>query len=49
MADIHDAFGDPNVKAIIAGIGGYNTNQLLKSIDYSLIKNNPKIFVGIVI
>ncbi|MCA1027247.1 S66 peptidase family protein [Cytobacillus kochii] len=46
VADIHDAFGDPNVKAIIAGIGGYNTNQLLKSIDYSLIKNNPKVFCG---
>lgn len=46
VEDIHDAFGDKNVKAVITVIGGYNSNQLLKYIDWDLIKNNPKIFCG---
>jgi len=46
IGDLHDAFGDKNVKAIITVIGGFNSNQLLKYIDWSLIKNNPKIFCG---
>lgn len=44
--DLHEAFLDKNVKAIFTVIGGYNSNQLLKYIDYELIKNNPKIFCG---
>lgn len=44
--DIHDAFLDKNVKAIITVIGGYNVNQLLRSIDYSIIKSHPKIIMG---
>ncbi|MDD4289932.1 MAG: LD-carboxypeptidase, partial [Patescibacteria group bacterium] len=44
--DIHDAFSDENVKAILTVIGGFNSNQLLKYLDYNLIKNNPKIFCG---
>ncbi len=46
IKDIHDAFGDKNVKAILTAIGGFNSNQLLKRIDYNLIKNNPKIICG---
>ncbi len=46
IEDIHDAFADKNVKAIMTVIGGYNSNQLLDYIDYDLIKNNPKILVG---
>lgn len=44
--DLHDAFRDTNVKAILTVIGGFNSNQLLTHIDYELIKNNPKIFCG---
>lgn len=44
--DLHEAFGDKNVKGIITVIGGFNSNQLLKYIDWDLIKNNPKIFLG---
>lgn len=44
--DLHDAFNDKNVKAILTVIGGYNSNQLLSSLDYPLIKNNPKILCG---
>lgn len=44
--DIHTAFLDKNVKAIITATGGYNVNQLLKYIDYNIIKENPKIICG---
>lgn len=46
VEDLHDAFADPKVKGIITAIGGYNSNQLLKYIDYSLIAANPKVFCG---
>jgi len=46
IEDLHDAFRDENVKLIITVIGGFNSNQLLKYIDYNLIKNNPKIICG---
>lgn len=46
VEDLHEAFGDKNVKAILTVVGGYNVNQLLDYIDYDLIKNNPKILCG---
>ncbi|XKG86951.1 LD-carboxypeptidase [Sutcliffiella horikoshii] len=46
IKDLHDAFKDNNVKAILTSIGGYQANQLLSYIDYDLIRNNPKIFCG---
>lgn len=46
LEDLHEAFQDKNVKAIFTVIGGSNANQLLKYIDYDLIKRNPKIFSG---
>lgn len=46
VEDLHDAFRDKNVKAIITVIGGFNSNQLLKYLDWDLIRNNPKIFCG---
>lgn len=46
LTDLHEAFADPEVKAILSVIGGFNANQLLDGIDYSLIRNNPKIFCG---
>ncbi|KKQ87859.1 MAG: muramoyltetrapeptide carboxypeptidase [Parcubacteria group bacterium GW2011_GWF2_38_8] len=46
VQDLHEAFLDPKVKAILTVIGGFNSNQLLKYIDWNIIKNNPKIFCG---
>jgi len=46
IEDLHKAFSDKNVKAVLTVIGGFNSNQLLKYIDWNLIKNNPKIFCG---
>ncbi|MGE7759824.1 S66 peptidase family protein [Peribacillus sp. NPDC097895] len=46
IEDLHEAFRDPNVKGIFTAIGGYNANQLLRYIDYDLIKENPKVLMG---
>jgi muramoyltetrapeptide carboxypeptidase len=44
--DIHQMFCDKNVKAIFCLRGGYGAFRLLDKIDYKIIRNNPKIFVG---
>ncbi len=46
VADLHDAFTDPSVKGVFAVRGGWNANQLLQYIDWSLVRANPKIFCG---
>lgn len=46
VSDLHEAFSDKNIKGVFAAIGGYNSNQLLRYLDWELIKKNPKIFVG---
>lgn len=46
LEDLHYMFSKKAVKAIICARGGYGTPRLLNRIDYSLIKKNPKIFVG---
>ena len=46
IEDLHDAFVDPNVKAIITVIGGFNSNQLLRYLDWNLIRKHPKILCG---
>lgn len=47
LNDIHKAFADKEVKAVIMSIGGESANQLLDGLDFDLIKKNPKIFSGI--
>ncbi|MBM3793971.1 MAG: LD-carboxypeptidase [Acidobacteria bacterium] len=46
IADLHEAFSDPAVKAVLPIGGGYGTMQILERIDYALIRRNPKIFTG---
>ncbi|MFD1019588.1 S66 peptidase family protein [Thalassobacillus hwangdonensis] len=46
LADLHDAFRNPAIKAIFCANGGYGTAKLAPKIDYELIRNNPKIFWG---
>jgi muramoyltetrapeptide carboxypeptidase LdcA involved in peptidoglycan recycling len=46
VEDFHEAFSDKNVKAVLTVIGGFNANQILRYLDWDLIKNNPKIFCG---
>ena len=44
--DLMEAFSDSSIKGIICAIGGDDTIRLLPYIDYDIIRNNPKIFVG---
>ncbi|KAJ5560039.1 hypothetical protein N7513_002438 [Penicillium frequentans] len=44
--ELHSAFRDTAITAIICTIGGDHANEMLPFLDYSLIKSNPKIFVG---
>ncbi len=46
LSDLLNAFADPEVDAIMCMRGGYGTMRLLDSIDYDLIRSNPKVFVG---
>jgi muramoyltetrapeptide carboxypeptidase len=46
ISDLHAAFANKKVKCILAAAGGFNSNQLLRLIDWDLIGNNPKIFCG---
>lgn len=46
VADLHEAFSDKNVRGILTAIGGFNVNQILKYLDYDLIKDNPKVLCG---
>lgn len=44
--DLMDAFEDKSIKGIFCAIGGDDSVRLLPYIDYDIIKNNPKIFMG---
>jgi muramoyltetrapeptide carboxypeptidase len=45
-AELHRAFADPEVRAIVCARGGYGSNYLLPLLDLALIRRYPKIFVG---
>ena len=44
--DINAMFADPSIDAIFCARGGYGCNKVLPLLDYELIKDNPKIFMG---
>ena len=44
--DLMDAFSDKSVKAIICARGGYGASRILDKLDYDIIKENPKLFMG---
>lgn len=46
VRDLHDAFLDGEVNAIICARGGYGALRLVDKIDYSIVRENPKIFCG---
>ncbi len=46
LKNLHDFFKCEKIKAIICLRGGYGSIRLLNRINYSIIKNNPKIFCG---
>ncbi|HOG15489.1 MAG TPA: LD-carboxypeptidase [Candidatus Absconditabacterales bacterium] len=44
--DLMNAFLDPNIDAIFSSIGGDDSIRILPYIDFDIIKNNPKIYMG---
>jgi len=46
LADLLDAFADPEIEAIFVTRGGYGSNYLMEDIDLDLIRENPKPFFG---
>ncbi|MEO1023505.1 MAG: LD-carboxypeptidase [Bacteroidota bacterium] len=46
LEDLHSAFSDPDINGIMCIRGGWGSNRLLDMIDYSLIRDNPKVFIG---
>jgi muramoyltetrapeptide carboxypeptidase len=46
VSDLHEAFADPGVKAMLTTLGGYSSNGILAYLDYDLIQANPKILCG---
>ena len=45
-ADLNAAFANPDIKAIFSCIGGSDSVRMLPYLDWEIIKNNPKIFMG---
>jgi len=46
LSDFHDMFADPEIDMILCARGGWGGLRLLDKIDYDLIRQNPKLFVG---
>jgi muramoyltetrapeptide carboxypeptidase len=46
LDDLHAAFADPEIDAVICIRGGYGSNYLLKGIDLELLRRNQKPFIG---
>ncbi|MGO8719486.1 MAG: S66 peptidase family protein [Acidobacteriaceae bacterium] len=46
LEDLHAAFTDSSVQAVICNRGGYGSAELLSGLDLELIRRNPKIFIG---
>lgn len=44
--DINQAFADKSVQGVFTILGGFNSNEILKYINYENIRKNPKIFIG---
>lgn len=44
--DLLMAFKDPSIKGIFACIGGDDSVRMLPYIDFSIIRDNPKVFLG---
>ena len=45
-SDLMEAFADPEIKGIVSIIGGDDSIRLLPHIDLSVIRKNPKVFIG---
>ena len=46
LEDLHAAFADPSVDAILCMRGGYGSMRLLDKLDFELIRRHPKPLIG---
>lgn len=46
-ADVHAAFADPTIAAVLTSIGGDDEIKVLKHLDADLLRANPKPFFGV--
>jgi muramoyltetrapeptide carboxypeptidase len=46
LADLHEAFADPNTSVVACLRGGYGSNYLLDGLDLDLLRRHPKPFFG---
>ena len=46
ISELEHFFADPEIDIIINARGGYGSIRLINRIDYEIIKNNPKPFIG---
>ena len=46
LDDLHAMFSDSGVRGVFCVRGGYGSAQLLDRIDYALIRDHPKVFLG---
>jgi len=44
--ELNDAFRDDNIKMILCARGGYGSIHILPYLDYDMIREHPKIFMG---
>jgi muramoyltetrapeptide carboxypeptidase len=45
-AELNGMFADPDIDAVMALRGGYGAPQILHLLDYDMIAQNPKLFIG---
>ncbi|MDT0266830.1 LD-carboxypeptidase [Streptomyces sp. DSM 44915] len=45
-AELNGLIRDPEVRAVVAAIGGYRSNGLLELVDWAALRADPKILVG---
>lgn len=46
LSDLHQAFSDPDTDAVWCVRGGYGCARLLPGLNFDIIRNNPKVFIG---
>lgn len=44
--DVNNMFADNRIDAVFCLKGGYGTPRILDRLDYKMIRNNPKLFIG---
>lgn len=44
--DLHAMFTNTSIAGIVCARGGYGAGRILSMLDYELIRNNPKVFIG---